>query len=233
MSYEQIGNATIYLGDYKNILSEQQDKITAVITDPPYGIKNNCDYTRFRGGLSQSRNYHKGIHGDDQAFDPSPLLDFSKVVLFGANFYADKLPIGTWFVWNKRRPSQLGKFLSDCELIWCKGGKGVYLFNHVWNGFDRETEKGNKSLHPTQKPVALFHWIIDRLKLTEKDTIFDPFMGSGPCGVTCLEKGIKYIGCEIEPNYYEIAKERLSNVKQESKTTNDEQNINIINGSCI
>lgn len=209
---EQIGNATIYHGDYKDILEECKNKITTVITDPPYGIKNNCDYTRFKGGLNPSKNY-KNIHGDNESFDPSPFLDFSKIVLFGANFYADKLPIGTWFVWNKRRENQLGKFLSDCELIWCKGGKGVYLFNHIWNGFDRQSEKGKKSLHPTQKPVAIFDWIIERLKLTENDVVFDPFMGCGPCGIACLKKGIQYIGCEIDDEYYESAKTRLLQVE--------------------
>lgn len=184
------------------------EKITALVSDPPYGCHNDCDYTRFTGGLSPSRNYHEGIVGDNQPFDPRPWLNFPKVVLFGYQFFADSLPLGTILVWNKKRPNQLGTFLSDCELAWCKGGKGVYLFNHVWHGFDRETERG-KSLHPSQKPVALFEWIFQRLKLTPGQWVYDPFMGCGASGVAAMRLGLNFAGCEIVPEYFKIAEERI------------------------
>ena len=179
-----------------------------IVSDPPYGCQNDCDYTRFTGGLSPSRNFHHGIQGDDQPFDPTPFLEYPKVVLFGYQFFADKLPTGTILVWNKKRESQLGTFLSDCELAWRKGGKGCYLFNHVWHGFDRQTERG-KTLHPTQKPVALMEWVLTGLKLNGDETIVDPFMGSGSTGVACRNLGLKFIGAEINPHYFEIAKQRI------------------------
>jgi len=184
--------------------------IDAVITDPPYGCRNDCDYTRFTGGLSpKGGTYYRAIKGDDQPFDPTPWLQYPKVVLFGYQFFADRLPQGTVLVWNKRRPNQLGTFLSDCELAWMKGGKGVYLFNHVWNGFDRESERG-KSLHPTQKPVALWDWVLDRAKIQPGQTVLDPFMGSGGLGVACRRRGIHYIGIEIERDYFEVAQQRIA-----------------------
>ena len=173
----------------------------AVISDPPYGCKNNCDYTRFSGGLSPSRNYHEGIEGDDAPFDPTPLLRFPKVVLFGFQFFGALVPVGSVLVWVKKRPNQLGTFLSDGELAWMKGGKGCYVFNHVWHGFDRETERG-RSLHPTQKPVALMDWAMRRAKVGPGDCVADPYLGSGATAIACLRLGIPFVGCEISPTYF-------------------------------
>jgi site-specific DNA-methyltransferase (adenine-specific) len=79
----------------------------------------------------------------------------------------------------------------------------------VWHGFDRQTERGEKSLHPSQKPVALFEWCLDKLKLKAGDTVLDPYMGTGACGVACLKRGINYIGIELVEKYYQIARGRV------------------------
>jgi DNA modification methylase len=100
--------------------------------------------------------------------------------------------------------SQLGTFISDCELAWAKGGRGCYLFNHVWHGFDRESERG-KTKHPTQKPVALFRRVFERMSLQPGDLVFDPFMGSGPIAKVSQEDGLRYVGCEIVREYFHRA----------------------------
>ena len=201
---------TLYNGDCLEYLPTIEDKSKViVVSDPPYGCKNDCDYTRFSGGLSDSKNYRSGIHGDDTPFDPTPWLQFPKVIMWGYQFFADKVPQGTVLVWLKRRDNQMGKFLSDCELAWQKGGKGVYLYRHIWNGFDRESERGEKALHPSQKPVALMEWCIERIS-EPGDTIFDPFMGSGATGIACYNLGRSFIGCELDAGYFEIAKKRIA-----------------------
>lgn len=209
MESRTFGNATLYLGDCRQV---EASPSWVVATDPPFGISNNCDYTRFSGGLSPSRNHHLGIVGDNEPFDPSWLLGFKKVALFGFQYFATGLPIGSVLVWNKKRDNQLGTFCSDCELAWVNSGVGVYLFNHVWNGFDRASERG-KTLHPNQKPVALWKWVFQKMKLKPGDTVFDPYMGSGSCGVAAIEAGLNYVGCEIVPEYYEIGCERLEQLQ--------------------
>jgi DNA modification methylase len=201
----EFGDITLILGDCRDHIPEN---IRAVATDPPYGCQNDCDYTRFSGGLSPSRNFHQGIIGDQEPFDPTPWLKYPKVCLWGFQFFAQRLPLGSVLVWNKKRPNQLGKFLSDCELAWVKGGKGCYLFNHVWHGFDRETERG-KTLHPTQKPVALWSWAFERMKLKPGDLVFDPYMGSGSCAKAAMDYGLRYVGCEVVPEYFETAAKRF------------------------
>lgn len=187
----------------------------AIVSDPPYGSSTDTDYTRFTGGMHEQRNNFAPITGDDTPFDPARWITHPYVALFGYQFFADQLPVGTILVWNKKRSSQLGTFLSDAELAWMKGGKGVYLFHHVWNGFDRETERG-KTLHPTQKPVVLMRWVINRMKLPTGTLIVDPYMGSGSTGIAAKQLGYDFMGIELDPTYYAIAEERIHQAEEHS-----------------
>ena len=213
----QATNVTLYNKDCLEVLPSLPVQ-AAVITDPPYGINNDGDYTRFSGGTRPSNNFHgrsrqtnhwNGILGDNEPFDPSPWLRFPKVVLWGWQYFCHCLPLGTVLVWQKNRDSVLGKYLSDCELAWMKGGKGAYLFKHLWRGFDRESEQGQKSLHPTQKPVALFDWVLQRAKISPPQIVVDPYMGSAPCALACIKAGIPFIGIEQDPRHFETAVTRI------------------------
>ena len=94
----------------------------AIVSDPPYGVNNNCNYKRFKG-IIPSTNFAP-VAGDDQSFDPSRWLTFPFVALFGFQFFADKLPVGSTLVWNKKRDNQLGRTLmSDCEIAWMNRGE--------------------------------------------------------------------------------------------------------------
>ncbi len=197
----------LYHGDCLEIVPKLTTKIDAVATDPPYGCANDCDYRRFTGGKRWPP-----IVGDDEPFDPAPWLDYPKVCLFGFQFFAARLPLGSVLVWLKRQDQHLGKLRSDCELAWMKGGQGCYCFRHEWCGIYRESErvgKGHPSLHPTQKPVALWKWVLGRMKLDPGATVLDPYMGSGSCGLACAELGLNYIGIEIDETYFATAQERL------------------------
>lgn len=199
----------LYCGDCLEIVPQLDIAIDAVASDPPYGCKAATNNSRFSGGLAPSHDY-RPIVADDVPFDPSPWLHYPKVVLFGSQFFGDKLPVGTSIVWVKKRDNQLGTFLSDGEIAWQKGGTGCYVFPHVWHGFDRESERGQKTLHPAQKPVVLWRFILEkRLKLTPGQTVLDPYCGSGSCGVAALSLGLNYVGIDIEPDYVEITRRRL------------------------
>jgi DNA modification methylase len=75
--------------------------------------------------------------------------------------------------------------------------------------------KGTDKVHPTQKPVELMIWCIERAKIPAGDTIFDPFMGSGTTGVACVQTGRNFIGCEIDPGYFAIAERRIHDAEQQ------------------
>lgn len=103
--------------------------IDAVVTDSPWGVKQNSDNTRFPSINGENKQYRK-IIGDDRDFDPTPWLKFPRVAMFGANCFSNRLPKGAWLIWCKRRESMFGKFLADAEAIWINKGFGIYLFQH-------------------------------------------------------------------------------------------------------
>jgi site-specific DNA-methyltransferase (adenine-specific) len=197
---------TIYHGDCREIAAELGNSF-AVITDPPYGISFNTDMTRFSGGNfgpSRGRDWVAPVVGDDGPFDPSPWLEYPAAVLWGGNHFG--LRGGTWLVWLKRPPERYGTFLSDAEVAFMKGGHGVYAMYRPWDGC--ANKRGvNASAHPTQKPVEVMRWSIER---GAKDfTILDPFMGSGTTLRAAKDLGRKAIGIEIEERYCEIAAKRM------------------------
>jgi site-specific DNA-methyltransferase (adenine-specific)/modification methylase len=156
--------------------------------------------------LAQCNDYRPVI-GDDRPFDPAPILALDvPTVLWGANHYADRLPAsGGWLVWDKERPDDLDQ--STCELAWTNCIKGVRRFRYLWHGMMRAGEHG-ENYHPTQKPAALMRWMLG-LRWMPGGTILDPFMGSGTTGVACVQTGRDFIGIEIDPGYFEIAKKRI------------------------
>ena len=202
--YYEHGGITIYHGDCREILPTLEP-VDLVLTDPPYGISLDTDYTRFAGN-SPNRVWPK-ITGDAEPFDPAPWLS-RPVILFGANYYSDKLPIGKWLVWNKRDEGP-SRVLADAEMAWHNlPGKSVQVFNWFWVGCYRKGEMGSPVYHPTQKPLELMKWCIELAP--DADTILDPFMGSGTTLRAAKDLGRKAIGIEIEERYCEIAAKRMS-----------------------
>jgi site-specific DNA-methyltransferase (adenine-specific) len=204
--YYQDNYCAIYHGDSLEIMP-QLEPVDLVLTDPPYGINHPTNYhTRGRGKLAKCRNYAP-VFADDRPFDPRPLLSITKAIcLWGANYYADKLPISSgWLVWDKLRPDDLDQ--ATVELAWTNFVKGARRFRFMWNGMLRADNDPLE--HPTQKPVALMKWVLS-LKWTPLGTILDPFMGSGTTLVAAKQLNRKAIGIEIEEKYCEIAVRRLS-----------------------
>jgi site-specific DNA-methyltransferase (adenine-specific)/modification methylase len=205
----QIGDCTLYRADCREVLP-LLPKVDAVVTDPPYGIALRTDYAaRNCSRLTKANNYAP-IHEDATPFEPSVLLGRAKVtVLFGANYFADKLDAADqWFVWDKRMGIAEND-MSDAELAWVAGtGRiGTRVFRHLWNGMLKDSEKSQRRAHPTQKPIALMEWVIN--EVGDPGTILDPFMGSGTTGVACVKLGRKFIGIEIDPGYFETACKRI------------------------
>ena len=209
-----IGNATLYLGDCRDIIPTLPP-VDAVVTDPPYGIAHKSG-----GGTGGKWGYvrHQGvtIANDDVPFDPAPLLALGvPLIAWGANFYSDKLPGGGWLVWDKRPGIEDMEFnRSDAELAYFSESKTVKTFRHLWHGLCRDTEVG-EHLHPTQKPVALMTWCIERLKAPRK--ILDPYMGAGSTGVAAVGLGREFFGIEMDPNYFDIACRRIEDAQRQGR----------------
>jgi hypothetical protein len=205
--YEHAG-ITIYHGDCRELLAAIP-KDAAIVSDPPYGVDWDCDYTRFTGAAEVPRTKYPPVYGDATPFNPWPWVSYPRCILFGANHYAPKLPPSpTWIVWDKRCGHPANDF-ADCELAWAKDAGPARIIQHYWNGMLRASEKDVKRVHPTQKPVAVMEWIVGKYCKSE-DVMCDPYMGSGTTLIAAKKLGHSAIGIEIEEKYCEIAAKRLS-----------------------
>ena len=200
-------NCDFLVGDCKEILSIQQlPTRIAIVTDPPYGSNNNCNYKRF-GGTAGRNNFPK-IIGDDKPFDPQFFLERfprSRMIFWGYNNFSNKLPQGSLLIWIKKRYAKMGLMMSDAEVAWMNKGIGCYVFMHEWDGWKKQSEMSIKRTHPTEKPAELFKWCISRAKIEKGTTIIDPYMGSGKSCIAAMELGYDYIGIDIVEEYVTAA----------------------------
>lgn len=206
---EQIGDATLMLGDCREILPTL-GQVDAVVTDPPYGIgvdrsMSAAGGTKHGSALAAKRHYG-AIGWDDQPVDADLLrlvmLAGRWNVIFGGNYYPLP-PTRCWLVWDK----EINGEFADCELAWTNLLKPVKRIRWMWNGMLRkgQEERGD---HPTQKPVGVMSWCLQQLPDGTK-SIIDPFMGSGTTGVACAKAGMRFIGIEREQQYFDAACRRI------------------------
>lgn len=209
MPYYSESGIEIHHGDAADFIPSIEADL--LLTDPPYGIA----YRVHSHHGHASRLEGETVVGDDAPFDPTPLLRFQRAVIFGGNYMTDVLPPSGWIIWSKVQDNRWshGKHStrSLAEMAWTNIHKYVAVYNCFWAGspMHRMGEERGTQLHPTQKPVALMRWIIDRY--TEPgDLVFDPYMGSGPVARACKDTGRRYVGVEIEERYCETAVKRLA-----------------------
>jgi site-specific DNA-methyltransferase (adenine-specific) len=219
-----IHDATLYLGDCREIAPSLQG-VDVVVTDPPYGqaYKVNTFYAggtrekivvQRRGSRLKLRpNVYPDMQGDDKPFDPSPWITFAPtVVLWGAHKFADRLPPGGWFVWDKV-PTGKRRNQGDGEAAWVNRDQPMRIFRLLWDGLSvgkgarHEVTAGQQRYHPTQKPELLMDWTLAEIQAA--GTVLDPYMGAGSTGVAAARHGCKFIGIEIEPRYFDIACKRI------------------------
>lgn len=227
---EVIGAATLYLGDCRDILPALK-RADAVVTDPPYGQGYDPSYHSgsFRvlsdprsGRHSRLTNNHfSPVIGDSTPFDPAPTIaSAQQAIIWGAHKFADRLPEGSWLVWDKV-PTGKVRDQGDGEAAWFSvQGKPLRIFRLLWDGLcvgsqaKHEVTAKQKRVHPTQKPVALMEWCLSFLP--DAQTILDPYMGSGSTGVACMRQGRRFIGIEVDPAYFETARRRIEDAQRQA-----------------
>lgn len=202
----------VVCGDSLEILPELPEKsVDLVLTDPPYGINYNREGEPQGKHIFTHRRQIAPVIGDNEQFDPQPLLRFDRLILWGANCYASRLPDRpAWLVWDKVTRNGLRLRIAECEIAWTNCIQRPQVFRHLWSGAYRESENGDY-FHPTQKPIALMAWCL-LLASKPGSVILDPFCGSGTTCVAAKMLGRRYIGIEISEDYCRISRERLEAV---------------------
>ena len=204
------------------------------IVDPPYGLKEHGG--KKRSGFAKQKNGTKLYVADGgyskRTWDNKPaskkyfdeLIRVAKnQIIFGANYFDYPL-IGGAIIWDKCND---GSDQSDAEIAYCSMTNRVDLFRYMWRGMmqgksiaEGHIQQGNKALnepriHPTQKPVALYEWILTRYA-NDGDIILDTHVGSASSLIACHNTGYKFVGFELDPDYYAAAKERLEAVQAQT-----------------
>jgi site-specific DNA-methyltransferase (adenine-specific) len=197
MRVERIGEATLILGDCRDVLPTL-GKVDAVVTDPPYGIAGVWKGGKGHGwGRASAAGELRNSWDDEIPHDVVTALAGMGCpsIIWGGNYF-DLPPSRCWLVWNK---PERNFTLADAELAWTNIDAVVRVFDAPRSDVGRE--------HPTQKPLALMRWCV--AKLQNAQTILDPFMGSGTTGVAAVKLGRRFIGIEREPKYFDIACRRI------------------------
>lgn len=192
------------LGDcMEAFVSIENSKFDLAIVDPPYGI-----FTRDATGFKavKSEKLENDIAPGKDYFEN--LLRVSKdQIIFGGNYFgeflgATRAPI----IWDKQTGDN---YFADGEMAWTSFETGTLrIFRHQWCGAFKDSERGSPRIHPTQKPVALYTWILMNYAKPGQ-LILDTHAGSGALAIACHRLGFDYLGFEIEPKYYAAARKRI------------------------
>lgn len=214
------------MGNYYNIdcmelMRSLKDKsIDLAIVDPVYGGVTQGGYMKNAGStqrLAKARSYNMALWQQPKT-DSDYFKELFRVsrnqVIWGGNYFADMLPPSQgWIVWDKQRAK--GVKFADCELAWTSFNRATRIVRFRWDGFlQGDMKHREKRIHPTQKPVAVYAWILENYA-SKGDLILDTHVGSASSLIACEKMGFEYIGCELDENYYKDSLERLNREKQQ------------------
>ena len=183
------------------------------IVDPVYGdvtqggYMKNLDSTT---NLAKPIEYHLSLWNQEKTGADyfKELFRVSKAqIIWGGNYFTTLINKDSqcWIVWDKKRT---GGF-ADFEIAWTSFNKASRIFRFMWNGMLQENMKHKeKRIHPTQKPVALYEWLLENYS-KDGDIILDTHVGSASSLIACRNTNHKYVGFEIDETYYEAAKARM------------------------
>jgi len=184
----------LYNDKFENVLPKI--KFDVIITDPPYPNFLADEYVYYDGIIEWMKKY-----------------ECRQIV-----FWTDKEPFvldyGTKHIWHK----QCGTYATTESIFEINSisESKTYSYQKIKNQIDAQMNRDIKTIHPSQKPIRLINELINDFT-SEGDIVFDPFMGSGSIGVSCARYKRKYIGCEIDNKYFEIAKKRIENELSQPK----------------
>ena len=208
-------------GDCIEYLPQFPDKYFDIaVVDPPYfsGPEKRNYYGRTVSPIGVQRHYKPSDEWcvPDKAYFDELARGSKHQIIWGCNYFDYHFGSGR-IIWDKCNGESS---FSDCEIAYCSMHDSVRLFRYMWNGMfqgksiaEGYIQQGNKKLnekriHPTQKPVALYEWILSRYA-RKGDKILDTHVGSASSLIACHNMGYEYIGFEKDEHYYNLAKERL------------------------
>jgi len=221
-----MGENRLIQGDCLEVMDEMIEegiKVDVIITDPPYkvitGGKNGTKgkpsgiLTKNKQLMSVIPKFNdwlpkvfKLLNNDSHAYFMINMLNLKDLMIAveDAGFHIHNV-----LVWKKNNATPNKWYMKNCEyIVFCRKGKSKFINNcgsKVVECFDNPRNK----VHPTEKPVGLMELYVSN-STNEGGVVFDPFMGSGSTGVACKNTNRKFIGVELDKNYFDIAVNRIN-----------------------
>lgn len=182
------------------------------IVDPPYGINMAMGH---KGSEKRGdKNKYKTFAGNDNSIPTkeyfNELFRVSKnQIIWGANYMTKFLePKASWIIWDKVQPEAFS--MAMAELAWSSFGSPMKIYKKRVVGAD------DVRVHPTQKPIALYKWILDKYA-KKGDKILDTHLGSGSIAIACHDYGFELTACELDREYFDKAMQRITNHTNQQK----------------
>ena len=198
------------------------------IVDPPYGIGFDGN-TFVEGKSGKASTFTDKKHHIKKEWDVSrPTVEYftelqrvsKNQIIWGGNYFADLLPPQKgWIFWDKKITNANNTNFSDGELAWTSFNCILRRFTYDWIGFGYlNNPQREKKIHPTQKPVALYKWLLKNYA-KPGDKILDTHVGSASSLIACYDMGFDAVGFELDPDYYKASKQRLDDFMAQPKLT--------------
>ena len=203
---------SLYNMDCMELLRQTPDKYYSLcIVDPPYGI--NAEQGTNRSSRKQFADKKYGW--DNSAPHSEYFTQLKRVsrnqIIWGANHFIELIPNANskhWIIWDKQNPDRC---FADCELAWASGMDNARIFSEA--RVQELNRKDGGKIHPTQKPVALYKWLLHNYA-KPGDKILDTHLGSGSIAIACHQMGFDLTGSELDKDYFEAMQKRI---KEETK----------------
>lgn len=224
---------TIYNNDFRDVVSQMEDcSVDLIITDPPYKVTRRGIGKRTNtGGMMLSELTSKGKIFKHNDIEPKEYIpELYRVLKDGSHCYImtnhvnlkSMLDVATdcgfkfvkSLIWDKVNKIMGQYYMSQYEyILFFRKGKGKRINNcgtsDILSVPNKKTKgEDGKNIHDTEKPVQLMQILIENSS-NELDIVYDPFMGVGSTAIACVNTGRKFIGTELDENYFNIAKQRI------------------------
>ena len=224
-----IGNCELWHGDCVEYMRTLPDfAFDLAITDPPYAVgASNGSFGR-GGARSVVQDYRTDMKHYANNNTPPGADYFEQLfrvsrhqIIWGANYYPEFLTHSGWIVWDKVKTDGL---LSEAELAFQSFNKLVNIFRHPWEGFKKGAGSfeptSKQTIHPNQKPVRLYEWLLTKYA-TQGQRILDTHLGSGSSAIAAAALGFKFVGCELDDEYFAKACKRITDAQAQPRLFED------------
>lgn len=188
------------------------------IVDPPYGINITKQRLGQGGGLYRKPKKYKRGTWDSSAPNSLYFSELKRIsknqIIWGGNYF-NLSPTPCFIFWDKNNGES---DFADGELAWTSFTSPVRKFKYTWSGFIQQKMGNDKEdrIHPTQKPVQLYKWLLKNYASPNMN-IIDTHLGSGSSAIAAYDFGCDFVGCEIDKEYFDAAKQRFETYKLQTK----------------